>query len=123
MPQLIGSTTPIIALAAIAASAALPPALSTSSPACDASGWLVATMPFLAITTERLWPAICPPRSNPAAILRGICALASKAMVMAATTDARKNHSERDCEPGRSMICLSHAGWTGAEANRSAAAD
>ena len=54
MPQLIGSTTPSTALAAIAASIALPPRLSTSTPACAASVWLVATMPLGAITTERL---------------------------------------------------------------------
>ena len=49
MPQLIGSTRPIMASVAMAASAALPPALRMSSPTCAASGWLVATMPWLAI--------------------------------------------------------------------------
>ena len=54
IPQPVGSTTPSTAFAAMAASTALPPARSTSSPACVASGWLVATMPFFASTSERV---------------------------------------------------------------------
>ncbi|MEZ6073818.1 MAG: hypothetical protein R3C10_26950 [Pirellulales bacterium] len=54
MPQLIGSVSPIIALVAMAASTALPPRLSTSSPTWAASGSLVATMPCWATTAERL---------------------------------------------------------------------
>ena len=38
----------------IAASTAEPPCLSTSSPICVASGWLVQTMPCCAITSERV---------------------------------------------------------------------
>ena len=41
------------ALAAMAASTALPPALRTSSAICVASGWLVAAIPLRAITSER----------------------------------------------------------------------
>jgi hypothetical protein len=40
-------------LAAIAASAALPPARRISSAACVARGTLVAAMPFFATTSER----------------------------------------------------------------------
>src|SRR4051812_1786247 len=52
-PHDIGSTTPRVALAARAASMALPPLCSTARPAPAASGWLVATMPLGAMTTER----------------------------------------------------------------------
>ena len=45
------------ALAAIAASTALPPAFKMSSATCVASGWLVAAIPFCAMTAERLAPA------------------------------------------------------------------
>jgi hypothetical protein len=38
---------------AMDASTALPPRFRTSRPACDASGWLVATMAWLARTTDR----------------------------------------------------------------------
>ena len=43
----MGSVTPSTALAAMAASTALPPALRISMAASVASGWLVAAMPFL----------------------------------------------------------------------------
>src|SRR5262245_32090464 len=41
------------ALAAMAASTALPPASSTRTPAAAARGWLVATMPWVVMTRER----------------------------------------------------------------------
>ena len=47
---------------AMAASMALPPCFSTSSPICAASGWLVATMPCGAIVTDR--PALPAPRQS-----------------------------------------------------------
>ena len=53
MPQDMGSTTPSAAFTATAASMAFPPALRMSMPAWAASGWLVATMPLGAMTTER----------------------------------------------------------------------
>ena len=53
MPQLSGSTTPSAALAAMAASMAEPPRASTCAPACEASVWLVATMPRSEITMDR----------------------------------------------------------------------
>ena len=53
MPVMCGSVTLSTAAAVTAASMALPPARSTSSPAADASGWLVATMPLGAYTVER----------------------------------------------------------------------
>ncbi len=55
MPQLIGSVSPIMALVAMAASAALPPRLRISTPTSAATGWLAATIPCLATVTERLW--------------------------------------------------------------------
>ena len=54
MPALCGSVTPSIAAVATAASTALPPCFSMSSPACAASGWLVATTPWRASTSERV---------------------------------------------------------------------
>ena len=53
MPHIIGSTTFSTAAAVMAASTALPPSMSTRRPAADASGWLVAIMPFRASTDER----------------------------------------------------------------------
>ena len=64
MPQLIGSTTPSTALAAMAASMADPPRASTSAPACDASVWLVATMPNFEITMERACDRSCGETGN-----------------------------------------------------------
>src|SRR5882762_5730884 len=52
MPHDIGSMSPRAASAAMAASTAVPPLRKTSSPICVASAWLVATMPFLAMTTD-----------------------------------------------------------------------
>jgi hypothetical protein len=57
MPVIIGSVTLSTAAIATAASTALPPRLRISSPVKEASGWLEATMPFCARTTER--PAFC----------------------------------------------------------------
>src|SRR5690349_19099943 len=59
MPQLCGSTTPSVALAAMAASMADPPRASTWAPACDARVWLVATMPRSEMTMERAWERSC----------------------------------------------------------------
>ena len=53
MPHIIGSTTFSTAAAVSAASTALPPSISTRSPAAEASGWLVAIIPFRASTGER----------------------------------------------------------------------
>jgi len=53
MPVDCGSTTHNVALAAMAASRALPPLLSTSRPTWVAMGWLVEIMPWVDITTER----------------------------------------------------------------------
>ena len=56
MPHDIGSTRPSTALAAMAASIALPPSWRTRIAVAVASGWLVAAMPCLAMTAERvLW--------------------------------------------------------------------
>src|SRR5437870_5610771 len=54
MPTFIGSTRLSTAAVATAASMALPPFFRISSPACAASGWLVATMPLRPMTSERL---------------------------------------------------------------------
>ena len=48
MPHDIGSRNPRAALVAMAASTALPPFLSTSTPICTARGWAAATMPWRA---------------------------------------------------------------------------
>ena len=53
MPVACGSVTQSTALAAMAASMALPPACSTAKPAWVAIGWLAAIMPRVLITTER----------------------------------------------------------------------
>ena len=54
MPQPVGSTSPKTAFAAIAASIALPPALRIEIAVYVASGWLVAAIPLVAITSDRL---------------------------------------------------------------------
>ena len=53
-PEPVGSTRPNMALAAMAASMALPPCFKMSNATWVASGWLVATIPFCAITSDRL---------------------------------------------------------------------
>src|SRR5215510_13116742 len=53
-PLLMGSIRPMVAFAAMAASTAVPPRLSTSSATWLTSGWLVAAMPCVAITSERV---------------------------------------------------------------------
>src|SRR5215475_8971034 len=53
MPSDMGSTTPSTALAAMAASIALPPISKTRAPAAEASVWLVATIPNFVSTMER----------------------------------------------------------------------
>src|SRR6266508_3510905 len=55
IPHIIGATTPITALAAIAASAACPPRARIAAPAAAASGCSAATIPPRVITTERPW--------------------------------------------------------------------
>ena len=54
MPQPVGSPTHSTALAAIAASVALPPCFRIDTATCVATGWLVAAMPFLPKTSERV---------------------------------------------------------------------
>ena len=49
-----GSTTLSTAALAMAASTALPPSIRTRTPAIAARGWLVATIPWVARTVERL---------------------------------------------------------------------
>src|SRR5215471_16882190 len=53
MPFDVGSVTLRTALAAMAASMAEPPRSRMSAPACEAETWLVATMPYCVVTTER----------------------------------------------------------------------
>ena len=52
-PLPVGSMSPRVAFAAMAASTALPPAFRMSRATCVASGWLVAAMPCVAITSDR----------------------------------------------------------------------
>jgi hypothetical protein len=54
IPDPVGSMRPSVALAAIAASAALPPFLRISRATWVASGWLVAAIPCCAMTSERV---------------------------------------------------------------------
>src|SRR5438034_9522089 len=60
IPFIIGSTTPIMAFVAMAASTAFPPCSRMRTPACAASGDSAATIPFREITIERAWPRSCP---------------------------------------------------------------
>ena len=53
MPQPVGSIRPRAAFAAIAASTAVPPAFNISRATWVASGWLVAAIPYGAITSDR----------------------------------------------------------------------
>src|SRR5882724_430238 len=50
----MGSTRLSTPAVATAASMAFPPRIRTCRPACAASGWLVTTMPFWAMTSDRL---------------------------------------------------------------------
>src|SRR5438105_13283876 len=59
MPPRSGSTTPSAALAVMAASTALPPRASTIAPACEASVWLVATIPRSDTTIDRACDRSC----------------------------------------------------------------
>jgi hypothetical protein len=54
MPVELGSTTFRVAAVQMAASTALPPSIKIRRPAIAARGWLVATIPLVAITVERL---------------------------------------------------------------------
>src|SRR5579864_5894883 len=53
-PTIMGSVMLSTAAVATAASMALPPRFRICRPACAASGWLVTTMPCVAITSERV---------------------------------------------------------------------
>src|SRR6516225_10765618 len=59
MPFIIGSTTPIMAFVAMAASTAFPPPSRMRTPAAAASGDSAATIPPLDITTDRPWVRSC----------------------------------------------------------------
>src|SRR6187549_1415402 len=80
MPVMFGSVTFSTAAIAIAASTALPPRLSTSRPVCDASGWLEATIAWLARAADR--PACTPENQS------GICCPSTVTRQPSATTDA-----------------------------------
>src|SRR5688572_24532034 len=53
-PLPVGSMSPMAAFAAMAASTAVPPRLRTSTATWLTSGWLVAAMPCVAMTSERV---------------------------------------------------------------------
>src|SRR5258708_34326179 len=63
-PTIIGSTILSTLAVVTAASIAFPPRISTCRPACAASGWLVGTMPFPALTSDPLF-AGQPPAPHP----------------------------------------------------------
>src|SRR6187399_1348816 len=84
-PLLIGSMSPRAALAAIAASTAVPPRLSTSSATWLASGWLVAAMPCVAMTSERVGTSDplgrgAPAKPSPIVMLRMAAIPSARAM-------------------------------------------
>ena len=54
IPQPVGSMSPKAAFTAMAASMAFPPFFRTSIPICVARGWLEATIPFWAMTSDRV---------------------------------------------------------------------
>src|SRR5258707_7815495 len=62
-PTIMGSTILSTLAVVTAASIAFPPRISTCRPACAASGWLVTTMPFRAITSDRLCAGQPPART------------------------------------------------------------
>ena len=62
MPLPVGSTKPRTALAAMAASTAVPPFFKMSIAVCVASGWLVAAIPWRAIASERVTNSLFPER-------------------------------------------------------------
>ena len=62
MPVMFGSVTLSTAAIAMAASTALPPRFRMSRPVCDASGWLVATMPWLRAHDRSAGPRAGEPR-------------------------------------------------------------
>src|SRR5881394_1519287 len=51
----MGATNPMVALAATAASMALPPFARMVAPICEASGCSVATIPYREMTMDRAW--------------------------------------------------------------------
>lgn len=59
MPFIIGATRPMAALAATAASIALPPLSRMAVPARAAIGCSAATIPYWEITMERPWVRFC----------------------------------------------------------------
>src|ERR1700684_3759851 len=61
IPFIMGSTTPMTALVATAASTALPPCASTLAPACAANGFSADTTPLRVITMERPCVRSCAP--------------------------------------------------------------
>src|SRR6187397_729040 len=100
-PTFIGSTTLRTAAVATAASIALPPRLNTSTPAWTASGWLLATMPLRAITSERRCDSQPSARSPGTALHQegvgfeshdwtGDCARGATACASNATSDATR---------------------------------
>src|SRR5258705_11707967 len=62
-PTIMGSTRLSTLAVVTAASIAFPPRISTCRPACAASGWLVTTMPFRAMTSDRLCAGQPSPRT------------------------------------------------------------
>src|SRR5580704_8983943 len=72
-PTIIGSTTESTAADATAASIALPPCIRMRKPACAASGWLAATIPCCAMTSERDCEGHPSERSPRTALQNGGC--------------------------------------------------
>ena len=91
-----------MALAAIAASTALPPALRMSSAALVASGWLVAAMPCRAITSLRLAKDL-PVTRSPATAGRVLRASNSGSSERMANLGGGQGGKHRACGGGRKV--------------------
>src|SRR5437773_1426164 len=101
MPVIDGSTTASTAAAVTAASIALPPSCIAFSPAADASGWLVAIMPCLPYTTDRVACGLAAGRSP------GRGRWSSCAPDTAATKDAAiKPVARRFIDPPRKSLLM-----------------
>src|SRR5205085_12477578 len=85
IPFETGSINPRVALAAIAASTALPPRFKISSPTCVAAGTLVQTIPCRARTSDRV--------AKDFPVMRSICA-SSEVTEIAPTRTSRTRSSD-----------------------------
>src|SRR5215468_2737674 len=114
MPFIIGSVTPVTALAAIAASTALPPRARIWTAACEASGWLVAATPSFEATAERPGTGRAAARVIARAIIANL--LAPGALSCAANEPVQSIVDRSCCRPPRRRLQPDTAAvqWPGA---------